>query len=363
MSGIQQAMQTLLEQKVEDGSERGAQLAVYYRGELIVDAYAGVVDQDTSKPVDGDTLFPVFSTTKGVAATIIHLLAERGQLDYDMEIREIWPEFGVNGKEKATIGHALYHTTGIPHMPEGIGVADVCDWGKMCEEVARLAPQWQPGEHMEYHAITYGWIVGEVARRVDGRSFSQILRDEICGPLAISDIYVGIPEEVEARVAVLEEPDFESSGIVAGGLQAIPAWICPLHQWMNTPAARRACVPASNGIMTAKAVARHYAALLPGGVDGVQLLPDSRIKLATTPLILKDGVPLAKGMGYGLGCPGSMMGERASVFGHGGYGGSIAFGDPEHGLAVGFAKNLFSKNGAGPLIIQELYRRLGISFT
>lgn len=238
MNDIQQSLQTLLEQKVEDGSERSVQLAIYYRGELIVDAYAGIADQERGTPVDGDTLFPVFSTTKGVAATIIHLIAERGQLDYDMKICEIWPEFSVNGKAESTIGHALYHTTGIPHMPEGIGFADVCDWDKMCEEIARLTPQWPPGEHLEYHAITYGWILGEIARRVDGRAFSQILKEDICDLLGIKDMYVGISDEVEDRVAVLEEPNFVASG-VTGGLQSVPAWICPLHEWMNEYALRK----------------------------------------------------------------------------------------------------------------------------
>lgn len=358
MQDIQRAMQDLLEQKVEEGSERGLQLAVYYRGELIVDAYAGIADQASGRAVDGNTLFPVFSTTKGVVATLIHLLAERGLLNYDTKIADIWPEFAVNGKSDATIGHALYHTTGIPHMPAGIGIADVGDWDKMCEEIARLTPQWPPGEHMEYHAITYGWILGEVARRVDGRPFSQILKEDICEPLGITDMYVGLPEGMEHRVAVLEEPGYVQPTEAAHALQAIPAWICPLHEWMNTSAARRACVPASNGIMSARAAARHYASLLPGGIDGVQLLPDSRMKVATAPLRLKDGVPLPRGMGYALGKEGDIMGDRLQIFGHGGYGGSIAFADPELGLAVGFTKNLYSQSDAGLSIIEELKRRV-----
>ncbi|MFB9275790.1 serine hydrolase domain-containing protein [Cohnella cellulosilytica] len=361
MRDIQHAMQTFLEEKVREGSERGLQLAVYYRGELIVDAFAGIADQASGTPVDGDTLFPVFSTTKGVAATVIHLLAERGQLDYDAKIGDIWPEFGVNGKEEALIRHALYHTTGIPHMPTGIGVADLSDWDKMCAEIARLTPQWPPGEHMEYHAITYGWILGEIARRVDGRAFSQILKEDICDPLGITDMYVGLPDGMEHRVALLEEPGFVPPSVDEDRPQAIPAWISPLHEWMNTPAARRACVPASNGIMSARSIARHYAALLPGGVDGVQLLPNSRMKLATAPLRLKDGVLLPRGMGYEVGQENSIIGPRLEAFGHGGYGGSIAFADPGQDLAVGFTKNLYSQNDAGSSIIGELKNRLGIA--
>lgn len=360
MTDIQQHMQKFLNRMVDEGRERGVQLAAYYRGELVVDAWAGTANRQTGEAVSDKTLFPVFSTTKGIAATVIHLLAERGKLDYDMKISELWPEFGVNGKANATIRHALNHTTGIPQMPEGVGFTDVVDWDGMCARVAELAPQWTPGEHYEYHAITFGWILGEIARRIDGRPFSQIMKEEICAPLGIEDMYVGIPDDVEPRVAVLEEPKFDRSTIPTTGLQAIPAWIMPLHEWMNRSDARKACVPASNGIMTARAVAKHYAALLPGGADGVELLPSSRMKIATEPLRLKDQADLSISLGYATGAKGSIMGARASVFGHAGYGGSVAFADPDHQLAIGLVNNLFSTNGAGMEIIHELKRGLGI---
>jgi CubicO group peptidase (beta-lactamase class C family) len=186
------------------------------------------------------------------------------------------------------------------------------------------------------------------------------MKDEICKPLGIKDMYVGIPDEAEPRVAILEEPEFDRSSVHATGPQSIPAWICPLHEWMNRPDARRACIPGSNGIMTAKAIARHYAALLPGGVDGVELLSPSRVRMVTEPLKLKDGIPLAKSMGYDIEAKDSIRGLRSSVFGHGGYGGSIAFADPENHLAVGLVKNLFSNSGAGDTIVSELKKMLGI---
>ncbi|QGQ95231.1 class A beta-lactamase-related serine hydrolase [Paenibacillus psychroresistens] len=362
MKNIQKEMQQLLADIVGEGRERGIQLAVYHRGELIVDAWAGIADNKTGRKVDGSTLFPVFSTTKGIAATIIHLLADLKELDYDLKISSFWPEFGVNGKEGATIRHALNHTTGIPHMPEALGYEDIVDWNKMCDKIAKLTPQWVPGIHMEYHAITFSWIIGEIARRIDGRPFSQIMHEEICMPLGIEDMYVGIPDAVESRVAILEEPEFDLQSAVnpTAGPQSIPSWIMPLHEWMNRQDARRACIPASNGIMSAKAIARHYAALLPGGVDGVELLSPARIKLATKPVILQDGIPLTMSMGYSIGAQDSIMGPHASTFGHGGYGGSIAFADPVNHLAVGLVNNLYSKNGAGFIIINELKKKLGI---
>ncbi|NOU66401.1 serine hydrolase [Paenibacillus sp. LMG 31461] len=361
MKDIQKNMEQLLGRMACEGRECGVQLAAYYRGELVVDAWAGSADSHKQEPVKATTLFPVFSTTKGVVATVIHLLADRNKLDYDMKISEIWPEFRVNGKENATIRHALNHTTGIPQMPEGIGLADVVDWDTMRDGVAKLVPQWTPGEHMEYHAITFGWILGEIAQRLDGRSFARIMKEEICDPLGIEDMYVGIPEDVEARVATLEEPAYMQSSTTASGPQAIPSWIYPLHEWMNRSDARKACIPASNGIMTAKAIAKHYAALLPGGVDGIQLLPPARMKIATEPLKLKDEMPLSMSMGYQVGAKDSIMGSRSSIFGHGGYGGSIAFADPDNHLAVGLVNNLYSNNGAGFTIIQELKKMLGIS--
>lgn len=362
MQNIQNKIQKMLDNAVYEGKERGIQVAVYYRGELIVDAWAGIADHKTGRQVDGSTLFPVFSTTKGIAATIIHLLAEHSKLDYDMKIADFWPEYGVNGKENTTIRHALNHTAGIPQMPEGVGYKEITDWVRMCAEVAKLAPLSVPGQHNEYHAITFGWIIGEIARRIDGRPFSQIMNEDICKPLGIKDMYVGIPDEVEPRIAILEEPGFDPSALIkTTGPQSISAWLWPLHEWMNTPDARRACIPASNGIMTAKAVARHYAALLPGGVDGFELLPPSRVKIITEPLRLGDGIPLPIGMGYNLGAKDSIMGFRPGVFGCGGYGGSFGFADPEYKLAVGLVNNLLINNRARYTIVSELKKMLGIS--
>ncbi len=204
MADPQGRAQAALDDLVKRGVERGLQVAAYYNGELVVDAWAGVADASTGRIVDGDTLFTVFSTTKGVTATAIHLLADRGKLDYDTPIAVYWPEFGAHGKENVTVRQALTHTAGIPQMPYCVEPNDLSDWDGMCAAIADLQPLWKPGTRTGYHSVTFGWILGEVARRADGRSIAQIVQDDICRPLGITSLYLGIPATVEASVATIE---------------------------------------------------------------------------------------------------------------------------------------------------------------
>jgi CubicO group peptidase (beta-lactamase class C family) len=355
MPDAQRQLQSLLNQFVEEDLERGLQVAVYLHGELIVDACAGVADPATGRKVDSDTLFPIFSTTKGIAATLVHLLVERGKLSYETPIAGVWPEFAAHGKGGITLRHALNHSASLALMPLGVTRADLSDWSTMCAKIAALKPVTPPGAEMAYHAITYGWILGEVARRVDGRSFGQMLREEICLPLGLTrSLFVGIPDDVEPLVAILERKPADASPAMDDSIpQAIPSLLQPLHDWMNRSDARRACIPASNGIMTARAIARHYAALLPGGVDGVELLPPSRIRSALAPQayanMLPDDPPLNQRLGYTVGHASSL-----SAFGHNGYGGSVGFADLERGLAFGFARNRFDHEGTLPRILETL---------
>lgn len=355
-TAMQKKIQTLLNQLVSDGKERGLQVAAYVDGKLAVNAWAGVADASSGRLVEEGTLFPVFSTTKGMAATIIHQIVERGLISYETPIAEVWPEFGANGKERITLRQALNHSSGIPQMPAGIGHNELCDWETMCGKIAGLKPLWPPGTRMEYHAMTYGWIVSELARRVDGRPFSQLLEEEICRPLGIKTMFVGIPDEVESQVATLEEPNAKPP-TDDGKPQSVPFFIPPLADWMNRSDARRACIPASSGIMNAHAIARHYAALLPGGVDGIELLPPERVRLATEmqkPEHPENGdYPKDWGLGYHIGGNGAYYGG-ASAFGHAGYGGSDGFADPELRLAVGWTKNLFEHEWPWRPILDEL---------
>jgi CubicO group peptidase (beta-lactamase class C family) len=366
MRDPQKRIQLLLDALVREGRERGVQLAAYAGGVLVVDAWAGVADAATGRPVDGDTLFPVFSATKGLAATLAHLLVERGKIAYDTPLADVWPEFAAHGKRRILLRHALNHTAGLQNLPAGLTRAEMNDWETMCRLLARMEPVSPPGVEMVYHAVTYSWLVGETLRRVDGRPFARLLREEICKPLGISDLYAGIPDAVEPRVAILDE-------IFAPGAeprpdpsqpQSVAPWMQPLHQWMNRPDTRRACIPGSNGIMSARALARHYAALVPGGVAGVELLPPHRVCEAATlqtPARIPEGAaPQRRGLGYALGGESSPMGSRASAFGHGGYGGSIGFADPEFRLAVGFTRNFFSPSGGSDPILPALREELGI---
>ena len=277
MSAVQNEIQTLLDRVVEEGRECGIQVAAYHHGALVVDAWAGRCDARRDTPVDGRTLFPVFSTTKGVAATVIHILAARGVFKYDDPIALYWPEFAQHGKEAITLRHVLTHSSGIPQLPADLSLEDAADWDRMCAIVAALPPLWRPGSKMEYHALTYGWILGEVARRATGTPFGELLDALVRTPLKLADLYIGCPAAVCARVAVLDEPTAAPLLPNESGHYTIPPALQPLYVWMNRPDAQRACNPAGSGVMSAQSIARHYAALVPGGVDGVSLLPETHV--------------------------------------------------------------------------------------
>jgi len=361
---IHDEVQRLFDRLVAEDRERGLQAAVYYRGELVVDAWAGLAGTAGDAAVTGETLFPVFSCGKGVTATLIHRLAERGALDYDRPIADAWPEFAANGKAGVTPRQVLDHTAGLHLMPPKPGYATLCDWSAMCAEIAAMAPAWEPGSRREYQAITFGWILGEAACRATGKTFERLLEEEIRAPLGLRDTFMGIPDTAGPRVAVLEEIGPEQAFPEVDFPQSIPNWVQPLYAFMNRPDVRRACIPASNGIMTARDLARHYAALCPGGVDGVELLPPGRVRQAVEPQ--KPTVPTtmgARGLGYGLGGEGVAMGRRQTCFGHGGHGGALGFADLDHGLAVGFARNrLRDPSGVDTarLLVETVRRGLGI---
>lgn len=343
---LQQRIQSFLDDLTSRGIERGLQFTAYRDGQLLVDVVSGVTDPVTKQPVTHDTLFPVFSVSKGIASTLLHQLVEEGKLTYETPIADVWPEFAANGKEHLTVLQALTHSIGLPHVPSGIGFPELCDWSYMCRAMAAQAPSWKPGSRIEYHAMTFGWIVGEVARRVSGHAtFESLLEEKISRPLGVSGLYIGLPDSEKTPIALLEEPGATEPTPPANGLESVPAWMGPLYAIMNRDDLRRACLPASSGIMNARSLARHYAALLPGGVDGVELLPPSRIKLATEPQRLEHAEGDYEkdwGLGYKLSANPADPHKRFTEFGHGGYGGAKGFADLESRLAIGFTKNLYA---------------------
>lgn len=356
---LQDQMKRVIDAAVAGGHENGVQLAVYLNGKLVVDLWAGDMNDGSGRPIDGQTLFPVFSVTKGIAATVLHLMVERGKVSYETPIASVWPGFDQHGKGGITVRHALAHLAGLPWMPMGIGYEQILDWQTMCDLLAAEKPDRPPGVRQDYHAITFGWLVGEIAHRVDGRSFGQILHDEVTKPLGIADdLFVGIPDSAQPRVTLLDEktpnppaPPDDSRP------QQIPGWMSPLHEMMNRPDSRRACIPGSGGIMTARAIARHYAALLPGGVDGIELLPPSRVRLATErhwPTDMDYGC-MQMSLGYQLGMESSEMDKSHTAFGHAGYGGAMGFADPVKRLAVGFTRNSFGRPAMSPGLFQRLH--------
>lgn len=370
-TAFQRRLQAFLHDLVARDLERGIQVAVYHEGRLIGDAWAGVADPASGRLVDGETLFCTFSVIKGMTATIIHLLAERGLLAYDTPVANYWPAFAANGKAGITVRQVLNHTAGVPQMPPAIGIPDLADWPVMCARVAQLAPLWEPGTQTGYHALTFGWILGEVAQCVDGRPIAQLLQEEICTPLGIDSLFLGLPDSAFQRVASHEAgppPPWPPPAEDSLYRQAVPLWMEPLPAVVDRPEIRRAVLPASGGIMNARAIARHYAALLESGVDGVRLLSAERIAQATTlqteaeDLVLR--YPLPKALGYFLGGRRARVGRRRVVFGHEGAGGSIGLADREHQLAIGIAKNRLTDDWIGKetaaLVVAEVHAALGI---
>jgi CubicO group peptidase (beta-lactamase class C family) len=346
------AVQAALDAALRQHGEVGLQVAAYQGDRLVLDLAAGVADAATQSVVTSDTLFPVFSVTKGVTATAVHVQVSRGLLDYSRPIADYWPEFAKHGKGAATVMDALTHRVGIPQMPDGITPELMTDWDYMVERVADLEPVWEPGTRTGYHAYTYGWIAGELVRRSDPRHrpFGAFVQEEICAPLGITDLWLGIPDEAEARVATLVDlpAAAASSGLAA---RALPDHLATSQAVFGRPDVRRSCHPGAGGIMNARSLARMYAMLAGGGaLGGVRIL--SR-EVATSVGNLetddeRDAVLLKvvrKGRGFYTYHPnapdvsGLMPSRNPGNFGHPGAGGSTGWADPSLGLGVAVLKN------------------------
>lgn len=341
-----------VEQSIAQGHEHGMQVCAYLDGEKVIDVAAGVKDPATGEKVDHDTLFNVFSVTKAVVLTAVHILAERGCFAYDTPVAEIWPEYAANGKQGTTIRHVLTHRAGVPQMPDDITPEKMCDWDAMIAFLENEAPMFEPGTRSSYHQLTYGWLLSEIVRRADPghRMIDQFVYDEIGKPLNAPDLWIGLPDAQLPRVAKLwMGPDFDWP---AGSLFRIslPEAVNLVPEIYERPDVRRAPLGGAGGIFTARSEARVWAMLANGGeLDGVRLLSEDRVAGFRIPRdnpdepdpVYMGGTVLIGQGGFWLGAPNTPVASArdSHVLCHPGMGGSIGWADPRSKLAVAITHN------------------------
>jgi CubicO group peptidase (beta-lactamase class C family) len=360
---VQKQVQQAIDEMVESGAERGLQVAVYQHGKLVVDAVAGMADPATGRKVTPDTPFYNFSILKAAASTVAHVLAERGMFGYDTPVVDLWPEFGAHGKQRVTVRHVLSHTAGVPGIPLDTTPEDLCNWDKMCTAIADSELWWEPGTKIGYHAYTFGYIVGEIVRRLTGKPISRVLLEEVSGPLgAGKEMYFGMPRSEQHRLAVLEDAPMDPRMMEAMAsmppdlpmFKAAPMSLMPNAYFGNREDILAADIPAG-GKMSARAIAHMYAALL-GEVDGVRLLSPARLRevtaVAASGVDEVFGMPTTWGLGYGIGRPGAM--DSSTTFGVGGVGGGFACGDTATGIAFALTKNRLTQDFNASAQISQL---------
>lgn len=356
---------------IDSGADVGAAFSAYYRGEKVVDLWGGIADTERGRPWVEDTMGLVFSTTKGATAICANQLAQKGDLDVNAPAAEYWPEFAQAGKEHVPVDYLLSHRAGLPYVDAELSLADVLAWDPVVEALAAQRPLWEPGTQHGYHAVTYGYLVGEIVRRVTGRSLGTYFHDEVAKPLGL-EFYIGLPESEEGRVATLIGRIGtlgESLGDVEGNLDetaraAMMQMMGPdsmlgkalsINGAFNRPGTisfkggnvfnsrevHAAEVPAAAGICDARSLARMYAACI-GEVDGVRLLTDAQLDDATTqrtqgPNLVLLGMDIQFGLGFML--PSTLLPLPAGSFGHAGAGGSFGLADRNAGFAFGYVMN------------------------
>ncbi|MBN9487757.1 MAG: beta-lactamase family protein [Alphaproteobacteria bacterium] len=369
--------------------EIGASVCLTVGGETVVDLWGGVADPKTGKAWTRDTVSIVFSCTKGATALCAHVLASRGKLDIDAPVIELWPEFGQRGKEQVTTRMMLDHSSAVPALREKVKDDGPYDWSYMTERLAAEEPFWKPGTRNGYHGFTFGWTVGEMVRRVSGKSLGTFFQDEIAKPLGL-DFWIGLPEAIEPRVAPILPFTYTREQAVTPFLrdladrQSIASlFFMNVGAWRiggaNTRAGHAAEIGAANGITNARGLAGMYAPLATGGgklVDEKTLVRMGEVSMAT-----HDDATLRIPTRFALGFMKSMDNRRRSVgaeifgpdvdsailgsaaFGHVGAGGSLGFADPAAGLSFGYTMNQMGPgllmNARGQSLVDAAYLSLG----
>jgi CubicO group peptidase (beta-lactamase class C family) len=332
----------------------GAALAVYAGDRLLLDLQGGYADTQRGELVAADTLFPLFSGTKPFAAVALWQQIERGRLTLDEPVATYWPDFAQQGKERVLIRHILSHRGGFSMTPSELPRHRWGDWDAALHAVAAMPLEHEPGTGSAYHFLTQHWVCAALVCRQDGRAYADYLREEITGPLGLTDTYVGVPSELEHRVVKLhatDETDEWGRNVLRGMHEA------PLHRMM---------VPGASGVSTARDMARFYAAIAAGGaIDGARiLLPETVDRMLA---IEADGeidrtfeVPVRRGLGFELGgladprrhWPGATSTSR--TFWHGGFSSSVCWGDPDIGLTMAFLTNGVRRDEAGATARRDL---------
>ena len=394
--------------------EVGAGFSLVSDGRTVVDLWGGVADATTGAPYTEDTLQLVFSSTKGATALCANLLAQRGELDVDAPVATYWPEFAAAGKGDIPVRWLLCHKAGLAYIDAPIELDALLAWDPAVEALAAMTPVWEPGTAHGYHAVTYGWLVGEVVRRISGKSLGTFFADEVAGPLGL-EFWIGLPDEQQGRVAPLTnrglrhaaaptagaagqdaepglaaenpvvEPEESSGDLIAmaekllgpdsiliralGGAVNLPLAV---EGAFNRPDVRAAELPAANGVTNARGLARMYAGTV-GPVEGATagpLLTSDQIAAASTTQTSGADRCLffdtTFGLGYMTASPFSPYGSPAS-FGHAGAGGSVGFADPANGLGFGYVMNRMLANLSGDPrsggLVRAVYDAIGVAPT
>jgi CubicO group peptidase (beta-lactamase class C family) len=347
----------------EKRSEVGAAAAVMLDGKSVVDIWAGHADKAKTTAWTRDTLVNVYSTTKGVTAICAHRLVDKGLLDIDAPVAKYWPEFAQAGKDKLPVRFLLSHRAGLPAVRKLLADDALFNWTTMTTALAEQEPWWEPGTRHGYHALTFGWLVGEVIRRISGKTPGAYLRDEIAGPLG-ADFHIGLDAKHDARTANMiaapppapGEPNLfaevmkDPESMVAKAFMNPPGGMRP--GMVNTREWRAAEIPAANGHGTARSLAQLYGALARGGeLNGVRVM--SKDEVAKCSIEQSNGpdalliLNTRFSQGYMMSQPGASLGPNPKSFGHPGAGGSLGYADPEAKIGFGYTMN---KMQAGLLI-------------
>lgn len=328
----------------ESGQELGARFCLVEAGEVAVDLWAGFADRQRTRPFDERTLTAVFSTTKAVASLLIARLVDAGKLDYGQRVAEVWPQFGQAGKQDVTVEQVMSHQAGLSGFPDEMDPALWFDWDAVCAKLAAMAPLWPPGGASGYHPITFGYLAGEIFRRVDGRTMGTALREDLAGPFDL-DLWIGLPDAEHGRVADLQRPNgLPDFGEINAATKAafLTPWSSPggrgQAEW------RRIEIPSANGHATAPALARLMGALANDGwLDGETILSPALIAEASRERIRGQDLVLPFVMSWGAGFMRNsavkVWGPGEATFGHSGWGGSCAFADPQTRLAGAYVMN------------------------